>query len=50
MLDRKFARAGGQSLVEYALIIGLVTLVVVVSVILLGPQLVTQFKTIENSI
>jgi pilus assembly protein Flp/PilA len=50
MLDRMFGRTAGQGLVEYALIIALVTLVVVGALILLGPQIANEFKTISNNL
>jgi len=46
MVGRIFGRSRGQSLVEYALIIALVTLVVVATLILLGPQLRSEFQNI----
>jgi pilus assembly protein Flp/PilA len=50
MLGRIFGRSRGQSLVEYALIIALVTLVVVATLILLGPQLRSEFQNIANNL
>jgi Flp pilus assembly pilin Flp len=37
-------------MVEYALIIALVTLVVIATLILLGPQLVAEFRNISNNL
>jgi pilus assembly protein Flp/PilA len=50
MLDRMFGREEGQGLVEYALIIALVAIVVIGTLILLGPQIATIFKNISNSL
>jgi pilus assembly protein Flp/PilA len=52
MLDRLFAqgRERGQGLVEYALIIALVAVVVIATLILLGPQIASIFKNISNNL
>lgn len=50
MLDRVFSRARGQGLVEYALIIALVAIVVIGTLILLGPQIASIFKNISNNL
>jgi len=50
MLDRMVGRAAGQGLVEYALIIALVTLVVIGTLVLLGPQIANGFQTISNNL
>lgn len=52
MLDRLFVRraARGQGLVEYALIIALVAIVVIATLILLGPQISSIFKNISNNL
>jgi len=50
MLDRMFGREEGQGLVEYALIIALVAIVVIGTLILLGPQIATIFKNISNNL
>jgi len=51
MLDRLFRRvARGQGLVEYALIIALVAVVVIGTLILLGPQISSIFQNITNNI
>jgi pilus assembly protein Flp/PilA len=50
MLDRIFGRLKGQGLVEYALIIALVTLVVIGTLVLLGPQIADEFKNISNNL
>ncbi len=45
MLDRLFRRAArGQGLVEYALIIALVAVVVIGTLILIGPQIQSIFQ------
>ena len=44
------SRGRGQSLVEYTLLFALITLVVVVALILLGPQLAGQYRSIEHSV
>ena len=52
MLDRYFSRnlTRGQGLVEYALIIALVAVVVIGTLILLGPQIASIFKNISNNL
>lgn len=50
MLDRLFSRDRGQGLVEYALIIALVAIVVIAALILLGPQIASIFKNINNNL
>jgi pilus assembly protein Flp/PilA len=50
MLDRIFAREEGQGLVEYALIIALVAIVVIATLILLGPQIRSIFQNISNNL
>ena len=50
MLDRLFRRDRGQGLVEYALIIALVAVVVIATLILLGPQIGSIFKNISNNL
>jgi pilus assembly protein Flp/PilA len=50
MLERLFSRARGQGLVEYALIIALVAIVVIGTLILLGPQIASIFKNISNNL
>jgi pilus assembly protein Flp/PilA len=50
MLDRVFGRRRGQGLVEYALIIALVSIVVVATLILLGPHIASIFKSINNGL
>ena len=43
-------RSRGQSMVEYTLLFAMITLVVVGSLILLGPQLAADYRAIEHSI
>jgi len=52
MRKRLFARRQdrGQGLVEYALIIALVAVVVIATLILLGPQINSIFQTISNNL
>ena len=50
MLDRLFGRERGQGLVEYALIIALVAIVVIATLILLGPQIASIFQNISNNL
>jgi len=51
MLSRLFHRvARGQGLVEYALIIALVAVVVIGTLILLGPQIQSIFQNISNNL
>jgi pilus assembly protein Flp/PilA len=50
MLSRLFGRARGQGLVEYALIIALVAIVVIATLILLGPQIASIFQNISNNL
>lgn len=50
MLDRLYGRSRGQGLVEYALIIALVAIVVIGTLILLGPQIASIFKNISNNL
>jgi len=40
----------GQGMVEYALIIGLVVIVVIVVLALLGPAIAAQFQKIVNAL
>ena len=42
--------ARGQGLVEYALIIALVAVVVIATLILLGPQINSIFTTIKSNL
>ena len=47
---RTWAYNRGQGLVEYALIIALVAVVVIGTLILLGPQISSIFQSISNNI
>jgi pilus assembly protein Flp/PilA len=50
MLDRVFGRERGQGLDEYALLIALVAIVVIAALILLGPQIASIFKNVNNNL
>jgi pilus assembly protein Flp/PilA len=50
MLPRMFRRDAGQGLIEYALIIALVAIVVIGTLILLGPQIGSIFQNINNNL
>ena len=50
MLYRLFARSRGQGLVESALIILFVAIVVVAAIAMLGPQIASIFKNINNGL
>ena len=43
-------RARGQGMLEYALIIALVAVVVIASLMLLGPQVSTIFHKVSNNL
>jgi pilus assembly protein Flp/PilA len=49
-LFRRIHRQDGQGLVEYALIIALVAVVVIATLILLGPQIASIFQNISNNL
>ena len=49
-IAQAIARQEGQGLVEYALIIVLVAIAVIIAVMALGTQLQTVFKTIVNNL
>ncbi len=50
MIGLMSRRSRGQSLVEYALIFALIVVVVIGTVIMLGPQLATEYKNISNAL
>lgn len=50
MLQHTSGRSRGQGLVEYALIIALVAIVVIGTLILLGPQIASIFQNISNNL
>lgn len=50
MLSHLYSRTRGQGLVEYALIIALVAIVVIGTLILLGPQIASIFQNISNNL
>jgi pilus assembly protein Flp/PilA len=45
-----FWRSRGQGILEYSLIIALVVVVVLGTLILLGPEISSAFRTIQNNI
>jgi pilus assembly protein Flp/PilA len=49
-IGQAIVRQEGQGLVEYALIIVLVAIAVIIAVMALGTQLQTVFKTIVNNL
>jgi pilus assembly protein Flp/PilA len=50
ILERMFSRARGQGMLEYALIIALVAVVVIASLVLLGPQIAGIFSRVNNNL
>ncbi|BCZ45577.1 hypothetical protein psyc5s11_16440 [Clostridium gelidum] len=46
----KFKEEKGQGMVEYALIIGLVSIVVIAVLVLLGPAISAKFQDIINAL
>jgi pilus assembly protein Flp/PilA len=50
VLVRMFNRARGQGMLEYALIIALVAVVVIASLVLLGPQIASIFSKVNNNL
>ena len=50
MLPRMLRHNAGQGLIEYALIIALVAIVVIGTLILLGPQIGSIFQNINNNL
>jgi pilus assembly protein Flp/PilA len=47
VLVRMFSRTRGQGMLEYALIIALVAVVVIASLVLLGPQINNIFNSVR---
>lgn len=48
---QKFARdVKGQGMVEYALLVGLIAIVVIVALVLLGPAIANLFTNITNAL
>jgi len=45
-----FKQEEGQGMVEYALLIGLIAIVVIVVLVNLGPAIAAQFQQIINSL
>ena len=50
MLQRLLTREKGQGLVEYALILLLITIVVIVALMLIGPRVSAMFGSVYNSL
>lgn len=50
MSELVFRRSKGQSLMEYALLFALITGVVIITIILLGPQLASEYQSISNAL
>lgn len=50
MLRRCFIRERGQGLVEYALILLLITIVVIAALMLIGPRVSAMFGSVYNSL
>ena len=50
ILGRMSSRGRGQGMLEYALIIALVAIVVIASLILLGPTISDIFNNITNAL
>jgi pilus assembly protein Flp/PilA len=40
----------GQGMVEYALLVGLIAVVVIAALVLLGPAIAAKFTAIQNSL
>lgn len=40
----------GQGMVEYALLVGLIAIVVIAALVLLGPAIAQKFTDIQNSL
>jgi Flp/Fap pilin component. len=43
-------KENGQGMVEYALLVGLIAVVVIVALLALGPAIVNQFNEIVNNL
>lgn len=50
LIFNKLKEEKGQSMVEYALIIGLVAIVVIAVLVLLGPAIAAKFQEIVNKL
>ena len=50
ILERMSSHARGQGMLEYALIIALVAVVVIASLVLLGPQIAGIFSRVNNNL
>ena len=49
-LERKRSRSRGQGMIEYGLIIALVAVVVIATLVLLGPQISALFTMVINNL
>jgi pilus assembly protein Flp/PilA len=45
-----FKEEKGQGMVEYALLVGLIAVVVIAALVLLGPAIAAKFTAIKNAI
>lgn len=50
MVQQILSRTKGQGLVEYALILLLVTIVVIAALVLIGPRISSMFGSVYNSL
>jgi len=50
VFSRTHTRTRGQGLVEYALILALVTLIIIGTLVIFGKQIVSEFQNIENNL
>jgi pilus assembly protein Flp/PilA len=50
VFSRSHARTRGQGIIEYALILALVTLVIIGTLVIFGKQIVSEFQNIENNL
>jgi pilus assembly protein Flp/PilA len=50
IMVRMMSRARGQGMLEYALIIALVAVVVIASLVLLGPQIAAIFGRVNDNL
>ena len=47
LLKRFVREEAGQDLIEYGLLIGIITVLCIVSILLIGPKVATYFSTLE---
>ena len=50
LFARPHAHMRGQGLIEYALILALVTLIIIGTLVIFGKQIVSEFQNIENNL